>query len=314
MSRTNKTTAQRATKPHFVEFMKAQIDTLYATGRTGTAINYQKTLNSFCSFLGEYNPTIGSINEELIGDYNAYLVARGLVRNSISFYMRILRAVYNKAVRLKLTRQTDPFVDVYTGVDQTRKRAVREDVIVRLHRLSLPEGSNLALARDLFLFSYFTRGMPFVDVVFLCKSNLQGGSISYIRRKTKQLMSVKIEPCIWRIIERYSSPERSHLFPIITSSSPQEAYHQYRKGLNIYNRALRRLSAMIDSELCLTSYTSRHSWATAARNQNIPLSVISAAMGHTSEQTTRIYLAMLENSVIDDANQRLLAHLGREFF
>lgn len=314
MSKTTKKPSKKAPTPLFLDFMESQIQLLNNSGRIGTAINYTKALNSFRNFLGKRNPTIASINEYLIDDYNAYLVGRGLVRNSISFYMRILRAVYNKAVRLKLTRQRTPFTEVYTGVDQTRKRAVEEDTIVRLHHLKLRSNSPLPLARDIFLFSYFTRGMPFVDIAYLRKSNLQAGSICYIRRKTKQLMSVKIEPCIKRIIDRYSTPESPYLFPIITATTPEVAYQQYRNGLHIYNRALRKLSKMVGCEQHLTSYTSRHSWATAARNQNIPLSVISAAMGHTSEQTTRIYLASLENSVIDDANQRLLAHLGQEFF
>lgn len=312
-SKTTKNRHNRAPKPLFLDFMAAQIQSLNNSGRIGTAINYTKTFDSFRAFLNGRNPSLDAINEGLIGGYNAFLVNRGLVRNSISFYMRILRATYNKAVRLKLTRQRSPFVDVYTGVDQTRKRAVGEDVIVRLHRLELRKNSTLALTRDIFLFSYFTRGMPFVDIAYLRKSDIQADSICYTRRKTKQLMSVKIEPCIGRIIERYSTPESPYIFPIITPSTHEEAYQQYRNGLHTYNRTLRKLSKMIGCELHLTSYTSRHSWATAARNQNIPISVISAAMGHSSEQTTRIYLATLENSVIDDANKRLLAHLGSEF-
>ena len=53
----------------------------------------------------------------------------------------------------------------------------------------------------------------------------------------------------------------------------------------------------------------RHSWATAARNHNVPISVISAGMGHTTEKTTQIYLASLESSVIDQANQSILSAL-----
>lgn len=76
-----------------------------------------------------------------------------------------------------------------------------------------------------------------------------------------------------------------------------------------HNRLLGKLSEMLDCKCKLTSYTSRHSWATAARNHNVPISVISQGMGHTSEQTTQIYLTTLENSVIDNANKGIIMSL-----
>ena len=130
--------------------------------------------------------------------------------------------------------------------------------------------------------------MAFVDIAYLKKENIQNGVICYARRKTGQLLSVRIEPSIQRIIE---------------------AYEEYQVAINNHNRLLRRLSKMLPAGCKLTSYTSRHSWATAARNHNVPISVISQGMGHTSEQTTQIYLTMLENSVIDDANQGLIRSL-----
>lgn len=216
-------------------------------------------MKNFAEFLGGVNLPFSVMTEQLIADYNAFLVQRGMVGNSISFYMRIMRAVYNKVVRQKLVEQSHPFT-VYTGIDRTRKRAVSESVISQLYKLKLTEGTPLALVRDIFIFSYCTRGMAFVDIAYLKKENIQNGVICYARRKTGQLLSVCIEPSIQRIIDRYSS-------------------------------------------------TSHHSWATAARNHNVPISVISAGMGHTSEQTYPIYPTLLDKSVIDDANQGLIRSL-----
>ncbi len=130
--------------------------------------------------------------------------------------------------------------------------------------------------------------------------------ICYARRKTGQLLSVRIEPSIQRVIDRYADSVLPYVFPILTSLDAVEAYEQYQVALNAHNRLLGRLSEILDCGCKLTSYTSRHSWATAARNHNVPISVISAGMGHTSEQTTQIYLTMLENSVIDDANKGII--------
>lgn len=292
-----------------LDFMQNQIRLMRNANRLGTALNYEKTMKNFVKFLGGVNLPFSAMTEQVIADYNAFLVQRGMVRNSISFYMRIMRAVYNKAVRQKLVEQSHPFTEVCTGIDRTRKRAVSESVISQLYKLNLAEGTPLALARDIFIFSYCTRGMAFVDIAYLKKENIQNGVICYARRKTGQLLSVRIEPSIQRIIDRYSSALSPYVFPILTSTETKPAYEEYQVAINNHNRQLRRLSKMLPAGCKLTSYTSRHSWATAARNHNVPISVISAGMGHTSEQTTQIYLTMLENSVIDDANQGLIRSL-----
>ena len=289
-----------------LDYMRTQIEQLRATNRLGTAKNYEKTMCSFSEFLGDVKLPLSAMTQQVVTDYNSFLIKRGLVRNSVSFYMRVLRAIYNKAVRQKLIEQQHPFTEVYTGIDRTRKRAVSESIIVQLHRLELKNGTQLALCRDMFIFSYCTRGMAFVDIAYLKKSNLQNGMICYARRKTGQLLSVRIEPSIQRIIDRYADLDSPYVFPILSSLDANKAYEQYQVALNTHNRLLGRLSEMLGCGCKLTSYTSRHSWATAARNHNVPISVISQGMGHTSEQTTQIYLTMLENSVIDDANKGII--------
>ena len=293
-----------------LDYMRSQAERMRASNRLGTAKNYEKTISSFGKYLGNVRLPLSALTEQVITDYNAFLVQRGLVRNSVSFYMRVLRAIYNKAARQKLIEQQHPFTEVYTGIDRTRKRAVSEAIIFQLHRLELEAGTPLSLCRDMFIFSYCTRGMAFVDIAYLRKTNLQNGMICYARRKTGQLLSVRIEPSIQRIIDRYADSDSPYVFPILTSVDTAEAYEQYQTALNTHNRLLGRLSELLGCGCKLTSYTSRHSWATAARNHNMPISVISQGMGHTSEQTTQIYLTMLENSVIDDANKGIISGLG----
>lgn len=286
---------------------------LTSEGRLGTARNYTRTLNSFSAFLGGTDLPFAAFTEPLVEEYNAYLVRRGVVRNTVSFYMRILRAVYNRAVRQRLTEQSFPFSGVYTGIDHTRKRAVEERLIGRLRNLDLSGSDALALARDLFIFSYCTRGMSFVDMAFLRKRDLSGGEINYVRRKTGQLMTVHLETCMREIVRRYEWRTRNtpYVFPLLTAEEPGRAYSQYQIALNYYNRQLKRLSQLLGLEEGLSSYASRHSWATAARNRRVPITVINAGMGHTSERTTRIYLSSLESSVIDCANRKILSALTR---
>ena len=294
-------------------FMREQIAQLTADNRLGTARNYTRTLRSFSGFLGGGELPFAAFTERLVEEYNAYLLRRGVVRNTVSFYMRILRSVYNKAVRRRLAEPASPFGGVYTGVDRTRKRAIDERLIARLKSLDLPVSGALPLARDLFVFSYCMRGMAFVDMAFLRKKDMRDGAIHYVRRKTGQRMTVHLEPCMREIIGRYAPRTRDtpYLFPVLTAEDPARAYAQYQVALNYYNRLLKKLASLLGLDSGLSSYTSRHSWATAARNHNVPLPVISAGMGHTSERTTQIYLSALETSVIDSANRKILASLNR---
>lgn len=300
-------------RPTFSGFMQAEASQLAAGGRLGTARNRRNTLASFSTFLQGRPLPFPAFTAELVSDYSLWLSRRGLSRNSVSFYMRTLRAVYNKAVRQHLAEQTFPFRHVYTGVDRTRKRAVPESVIARLLALGLPPHSSLAFARDLFIFSYCMRGMAFVDMAYLRRESIRGSYVCYARHKTGQQLEIRLEKISRDIVSRYrlSVPQGPYVFPILKTEEPEAAYRQYHTALRYYNRLLKELSVRLGLRLPLSSYISRHSWATAARNHNIPLSIISAGMGHTSEKTTRIYLDTLDNAVIDDANRKIINHLSR---
>ena len=292
----------------FLDYFRYQIIQLEIREKFGTARNYQRTLNSFRQFLGEKDIPLAECTDGLVLLYDDWLSCRNVMRNTKSFYMRILRSVYNKAVKQGLTKQQFPFSEVYTGVDQTRKRALEEEALLRLSRLSLPFASSLCLARDIFLFSYYTRGMSFVDIAYLKKGDIQNGMIRYVRRKTGQSMSIRIEPCMQEIISRYADSCRytPYVFPFLTAVGAGEAFRQYQYALGQYNRHLKQLGKQLGLDRPLSSYMARHSWATVAQRHAIPLAVISAGMGHASEKTTRIYLANLENSVVDKANKVLL--------
>ena len=260
------------------DFFTKQIQKLKNDNRRGTARNYNKTLKSLKAFMKNTDSTFNIVTEQFVESYNTFLIQRGVVRNTISFYMRIFRSVYNKAVTQKIVEQTFPFKNVYTGVDKTRKRAVTETVISQLLSIDLKKSKALQFARDLFIFSFYTRGMAFVDIVFLKKSNIQNGYITYVRHKTGQELTIKIETKLQNIINRYEKKDSPYVFPILNTEDGNKAYSQYEIALNYYNRQLKRLSNFLEPNINLSSYTPRHTWATTARNKNVPLSIISAGM------------------------------------
>ena len=307
----NQIISQTTNCPSFVSYIDEEIRKLSNAGRNGTAQNYKAAMNSFTKFIRNENFPLSSFTEEIVQKYESWLRNRYLSRNTISFYMRQLRSIYNKAVKANLTEQTFPFDNVYTGIDKTKKRAVDISVITKLIALDLSYSSSLCFARDLFLLSFYMRGMAFVDMAYLKHDNIKNGVIRYIRHKTDIMLEIKIEQCISDIINRYASKSKlGYLLPIITRTDAEKAYTQYKNKRSYYNKLLKKISQLIGPDILLTSYVSRHSWATIARNMNISLAVISAGMGHSSEAMTRIYLTSLEASTIDQANSAILNHIS----
>ncbi|MDR3047417.1 MAG: site-specific integrase [Bacteroidales bacterium] len=288
---------------YFFPFIKYLIKKLKSENRAKTASVYEVAQRSFSRFRYGEDVMIEKIDSVIIGRYETYLKQNGVSSNSISCYMRALRAIYNQAVQRGLTVSKNPFKDAYTGIEKTSKRAVNEDVITALIRLDLSEYSNLQLARDLFMFSFYTRGMSFIDMANLRENNLKNGYLVYARSKTKQVLTVKIEKCIEEIIERYKDLTiNDYILPIYS-----EQRYDYNRYLRTYNKRLERISEMLNMEKPLSSYVSRHSWATIALRKGISVQIISEGMGHENEKTTRIYLASLDQSVIDNANARIIA-------
>lgn len=247
----------------------------------------------------------GELSSDLLMEYEAYLKNRGNSPNTISFYMRILKAVYNRAVENGLTGQRNLFKSVYTGVEKTLKRAIHLNDIRRIKRLDLSLKPHLDFARDMFLFCFYTRGMSFVDMAYLKKGDIANGILTYRRKKTGQQLFIRWEKCMQEIIDKYPVNETEFLLPVITERD-KEYRKQYTNALHRVNTLLKKIGEILDLPIPLTMYVARHSWASIAKNHNVPVSVISEGMGHDSENTTQIYLASLDTAVVDKANKKIL--------
>lgn len=289
-----------------ISFAEGLIAGMRRVGRERTAERYTTVLNSFKRFMGDSNDIpLKHVDAGLMLEYETFLRSRGLCPNSSSFYMRGLRAIYTRAVEQGLAAQNHPFRYVYTGIDKTVKRAVPMAVIRHIRNLNLILNPAMDYARDMFMFSFYTRGMSFVDMAFLRKSDLRNGILSYRRRKTGQQLSIRWERPMQEILDKYDTSATPYLLPVIRQPDHDE-YRQYRNAAHLINAKLRLLGQRLGLDMPLTMYVARHGWASIARNENIPISIISEAMGHDSESTTRIYLTSLDNSLVDKANSIIL--------
>lgn len=266
---------------------------------------YSCTKRSFMKFRQQQDIKMADIDSKLMDDYECYLKQTGLTLNSISFYMRILRAIYNKAVKDGLAQDKHPFCNVFTKTTKTAKRAVSMDTIQKLASAEIKNKTE-QLARDLFLFSFYTRGMAFVDIAFLRKADIHNGYLIYKRKKTGQELKVAWRKQMQDIVDRHPSKDGEHLLGVLDSKSVKTLRFQYHYKQCHINEALKRLANRLGLGVHLTMYVARHSWATIAKERNVPISVISDGMGHNSEKTTQIYLKSVDADVIDRSNDLLI--------
>ena len=291
-------------KSRFSVFMESLIDNLLSKGKKRSAEAYKSALNSFMEFKGKDDFYVYEIKATMLEKYQAWLKRKGLTMNSISFYMRILRTVYNQAVECNLTENTHPFRRVYTGIAKTIKRSVTLDVMKEIRNFKTND-PNVAFARDMFLFSFYTRGMSFVDMSYLKKSDIVNGKIQYSRKKTGQAITIEWTEELQELVDRNPSCNDIYLLPIIKKLNGKER-NQKRDRQTIVSANLKKISEALNLKNPLTMYVARHTWASLARDKDIPLKTISLAMGHESEKTTQIYLKNLDLTAVDRANRTII--------
>lgn len=297
------------------------IDRKTALGKPGIARNYKSTLRRLERFCRCSDISFTMLTPAFIEEYETWLSQSGIRSNSVSFYLRNLRALYNVAVSRRLTRDRRPFKNRYTKFEKTAKRAISIADIRRIMLLDLSQDSNLDFARDLFMFSFYCRGMSFIDAAFLTTDNIKCSQIVYTRHKTGQELRIGLNRHIEGIIRKWSentaslpcpSAGQQFLLPILSYVNGRGKGNlraRYEAALRRTNKALKIIARKAGLNVNLTTYVSRHSWATIAKHQGIPTSVISDALGHDSELTTRIYLDSMTTDAIDHANATILRSL-----
>lgn len=298
-----------STEYSLFNFMESIIVKLKQNGKIRTSENYRSTLNSFKNFRKDEDIMLDCVTSELMESYEAWQKSRGIAPNTISFYTRILRAVYNRAVEDDIIENRSPFRHVYTGHDKTIKRALPLAVIKKIKTLDLSLVPTLDYARDMFMISFYLRGMSFIDMAFLKKTDLKNGYVTYRRRKTGQQLIIEWTKEMQMMLDKYPENKSDYLLPIIRNKEVNEHCIYRNTGYNI-NRNLKSIAEMVGVNIPLTLYVARHSWASIAKAKGIPISVISEGMGHDSETTTQIYLASLDTSVVDKANSLILKSLS----
>lgn len=300
---------EQSLKTVFV-FLQEQVAKKVQMKRQGTARTYDNAYRRFKAFRENVDLTFDELTPDMIECYEAWLINRQLKQNSIRCYLRTLHTLLYRAASEGLLSSTNLFSRVRLSYVKTAKRAISEKKLKVIANLQLPKNSTIALARDIFMFSFYMRGMPFVDIAFLRKSNLKNGMWTYCRKKTNQCLIVEWEKAQQKILDRYAlqTANSSFLFPIITKEDGTE-YQQYQRMQININRALKKIGEMAKLKMPLTTYVARHSWASLARDIDIPIGTISEGMGHYYLKTTQVYLSSIDISKINEANKRIIKRI-----
>ncbi len=295
----------------------AEIERLESLGKINSATKHKYALQVLDGYKS-VKTALEAIDLDYLKGLELYLRQRGNKDNSIATRFAIFKAIYNKAVKEgKVTVKQNPFTLFQVGSlwAQTRKRAIDKDDIQRLIDLEIAEGHTTEyrrLAKDLFLFSYFTAGMNFGDIARLRYKDIIKERVYYSRHKTQKLLSFQLVPNAMRIIEKYSKTnhaQEDYIFPILDRSehkTAQQIFNRLHKVLRKVNRELKTLGEQIGLEMPLTTYVARHTFATVLKRSGVSVALISESLGHSDLSTTQIYLDSFENSQIDAAMQNLL--------
>ncbi|TMM52113.1 site-specific integrase [Maribacter algarum] len=294
----------------FYEYGESLAEDLKVAQRFGTARSYRGIVSILKTFTKGKDLKFNELNYDFIKKFEKYHLAKGNSINSLSVYLRAIKAIYNKGIKAGLVeREAYPFAYYSIRQTPTEKRALKIEDIRKIMILKLPKDMAIFRYRNYFICSYLLYGMNFTDMCYLKLENIIDGRIKFRRRKTSKLYDIKITEQLAQILDIYleGKAKNDYIFPVIKREDPAIQEREISWERKRYNRGLKKIGELCGIEQKLTTYVSRHSFATQAMLNDVPLQAISAMLGHTKLNTTQIYLKSLPTNILDSYNQKLIA-------
>ena len=280
-------------------------------GKIGNARAYENTLKRLESYLKHRNLPFVDITYDWLEEFEADFLSSGIKVNTISFYLRTIRAIYNRAIKAKLVDRTAyPFNDFTIKRESTAKRAISKEKIKLIENVELPKDTPIWHNRNFFILSFNLIGISFIDLAFLEWDNIQNGRVQYLRKKTKKLYNIKLTKKAAEILACYEDHHQGkYVLPIIDNNIvgdlEKEQFYS-RQGYKLCNKYLKRICELCGIEETVTTYVARHSWATSAKRLGFSKDLIAEALGHEyGNRITGIYLDDYDLEVIDEMNDRV---------
>ncbi len=296
-------------KPSFLKFTEQQIEELKKAHRFGTARSYKGMAAVIKDFNNGRDLQFSEITYKFLTQFETHHYSKGNTANGLSTYVRAVRAVFNKAIKHGIVeKELYPFESYKVKWAPTEKRALDWDFLKKIIELVITSEHECFNARNYFVASYMMYGMNFTDMAYLKLTDIKDGRIQYRRRKTSKLYDIKLTSGLETILSHYINNHTGtgFIFPIIKREDLMLQDRDIMWARKCYNKRLKTIAELCGIERNLTSYVSRHSFATQAMLQNVPVNAISSMLGHSSIKTTEIYLKSLPSNVLDDYNAKIM--------
>ncbi|MFA8299151.1 MAG: phage integrase SAM-like domain-containing protein [Hyphomicrobiales bacterium] len=291
-------------------FTRKMIDEFYKQERIGNARSYKSVLAELKRFRDNKDFSFNELTYNFLLQFEAYYLGRGLSMNGLAVYMKTIRAIYNRAIKENIiSSENYPFKKYTIKIKPTKKRAIPIESIKKIIDLKYEANSKLFHTRNIFLMSFYLMGASFTDLAHFKVGNIVDGRIQYKRQKTGKFYDIKISEQLKEIINYYSKDKKKdvYLLPIIRRTALADQYKDVMWERKNYNKRLKQIGidAKIDEKL--TSYVSRHSFASIANNMAIPVTAISEMLGHQKLSTTQVYLKELNKDILDEYNEQIIS-------
>jgi len=299
-----------------IEFLEKHVEKLGIEKKYSTQSSYKSTLNVLRKHTRNKEISFYSLNYEFLIDFESYLFQRNCTNGGINHHMRNIRAIFNEAIRKGCCEASYyPFTNTHNAngyslkrvTSKAKPRALNKEDLEKLKNFDIEAYPNLENAYKYFFFSYYARGINFTDMAHLTKSDIQGGRISFNRKKTGTHYSFKITKRIAEILEFFDTDNSPYLFPILSDYHQTEKQKKYRihKCLKKTNKELRKIGVIINSSIPITSYVARHTWASTLKHKGYSTEIISEGLGHSELSTTKAYLENFNQELIDQTDKAL---------
>lgn len=295
------------------EFWLEKIADLNLAGRTGNANAYKDVYNSFFKFKKNKTILFRDITHTVLDKYETYLRSNSNTDGGIAFKMREIRALFNDAIRKGVVQDKYyPFKTYKISKLKGRsiKKALSREEMKSLESIDISMLPHLTNSKNYMIFSYYTGGMNFIDMLKLTWDNIDNNRINYTRSKTKKNFSVQILEPVRQVLEYYRNQNRDtkYVFPILLKEglTPIQIENRKHKTLKKFNKDLKEIAKIQGVNKPVSSYVIRHSFATNLKFAGVSTDVISDAMGHKSLEITNAYLKRHSNETVDNEMKKLL--------
>ena len=294
------------------ELYETIIQRMLEENRVGNANAYKDSLRAIKSYTNSKDKKIKEVTYEFLTGIETFYLKKGVKKNTIGAYLRILRAVINEAIKRGYLKETEyPFKSFKLGrlKNEAEHRAIKKEQVEDIEKFETKLYSKLWLARAIFLFSYYNQGINFIDISNLKWSDIREGRLNYTRSKTKDKFSIKLNERSLEILARLKEIQvDEYIFPILSTERHKteiQKGNRMKKVIKEVNSNLREIGRLCEIPINLTTYVSRHTYATVLKRAGVSTAIISESLGHETESITQHYLDSFENSVIDQANEYL---------